>query len=330
MKEISKLGFGLYHGEETDIVDSLLLEIMEFAISKGINVFDCAPSYRNLRSEKLLGELIRKYPDRDFFISTKGGFVPFDFSQGHDSENNFIQDLFDKQLVKPELFDQNYFQTFDVIYLDHILKNTLYNLSRNYVDVYYLHNPEYFLARVGRPVFLKVIREVFHWLKECIAYGQVKSFGISSWNGFFNDTPESTIQLNELIDLSMEAGIRDYFQFVQIPFNFSQSKALFLKNQFYSNQIYSLIRLAKELGISVISSAPLGQGKLLEYRFPQKIKRIFGGMTNPQISLSFVLSAPGISSTLYGTTSMAHFKEVSSIYFGQRYSDQYFLETLQN
>jgi aryl-alcohol dehydrogenase-like predicted oxidoreductase len=328
MSNISRLGIGLYNGDETDAIDAQLLDVMRFAISQGITVFDCAPSYRNFRSEKLLGELLREFPDHDFFISTKGGFVPFDFTKDKKTEDEFVQDLFEKGLIRPDLFDQDSFQTFDTNYLDFLFKNTLFNLNRPYSDVYYLHNPEYFLNRVERSVFLNVMRDVFFWLKELIAIGQIKSFGISSWTGFFNDTSKNTLQLMEFVDLSEEAGIRDYFQFVQIPYNLAQTKALFSKSQIFLGEPFSLIRLAQKLGLTVISSAPMGQGKLLNYGLSEKIKRTFNGMSNPQVSLSFVLSSPGISSTLIGTKSILHLKELTSVYLDQQYGDNHFLETL--
>lgn len=328
MNMVCKLGIGLYQGEESDLVDARLFEIMEHALAMGINVVDCAPSYRNLRSEKVLGAIVRRYPNQNFFISTKGGFVPFDFSQLVEAEDEFVQNLFNKGLIRPELFDKDYFQTFDWRFLDYLLANTLQTISRDYVDVYYLHNPEYFLAKVGRQRFIKVMKDVFVWLKNRIEIGQIKAFGIASWHGFFNDSEETTLQLLDFVQLSDEVGIRAYFQFVQVPFNFSQTKALFNKSQVTPTGKVPLVRLIQEERLTLHSSAPLGQGKLPAYSFPKEIRAIYSDMKSSQISLSFVLSAPGISCTLLGTTSLDHFKELAEVYFKNRYNNLYFIRTI--
>lgn len=325
---LSKLGLGLYLGEETVETDERILEVMQFALDQGITVFDCAPSYRNLRSEIILGELLQRNPDKEVIISTKGGFVPFDFKQGIESENEHVRGLFKKGLIREELFDQEHFQTFDVNYLDYMLNNTFSVLNRKHVDIYYLHNPEYFLERVGRPMFLNVMKTVFLWLRDQIQSGRIVSFGISSWNGFFYDKVESSLQLEEFHHLAKEVGIEQRFCFIQIPFNFLQTQGLFLKNQSYENENFSLIRLAQRLGISIVTSAPFGQGRLLDYKFPDKIRTIFSGMSASQTNLSFVLSTPGVACTLVGTTSLDHFVEASSVYFDQQYGEQRFIETI--
>jgi aryl-alcohol dehydrogenase-like predicted oxidoreductase len=327
---LSRLGLGLYQGEESDETDAKMLEVMQFALDHDILVFDCAPTYRNLRSEKILGDLLQRNPSKDLIISTKGGFVPFDFKSGIESENEFVKDMIEKGWIRPELFDQDYFQTFDINYLDRLLTNTLTVLNRSYVDIYYLHNPEYFLERVGRRDFLNVMREVFFWIKRQLSLGRIKSFGISSWLGFFNQNEEAALQLEDFVCLAKESGIGADFCYIQIPFNFLQTQGLFLKNQSFEQEKFSLIRLAQMLDISIISSAPLAQGRLLRNEFPERVKKIFKDMSAPQINLSFVLSTPGIACTLIGTTSLDHFKESVSVYFDQQFGEQHFIETIMS
>ena len=328
MKGISRVGVGLYQGEESDLGDLKLFEVLEYALLNGIHVLDCAPSYRNRRSEIVLGRLTQKYPDRDFFISTKGGFVPFDFSQGEEKENAYVQELFDRRWVRPSLFDQEYFQTFDPVFLEQALTTTLTTLSRDSIELYYLHNPEYFLAKVGRARFLEVMKEVLLWIKDKIKSGQIKAFGISSWNGFFEEEKNARLELLEFYTLAQEVGIETYFNYLQVPYNFAQTRALFFKGQKLGNSQKSLFGVAKEFNISILGSAPLGQGKLTKYNYPEKVKKIFPGMSSAQISLSFVLSTPGISSALIGTTSLVHFKELAAVYLEERFGDHYFIETL--
>jgi len=326
---LSKIGVGLYQGEESDAGDLMLFDVLECALLNGIHVFDCAPAYRNRRSENVLGRIIQKYPDREYFISTKGGFVPFDFSQGEEKEEEYVQELVNKGLLRPHLFDQEYFQTFDPIFLDHALTTTLKTISRDSIELYYLHNPEYCLAKLGRDRFLEVMKKVFIWIRDKINVGLIKAFGISSWNGFFEEEQRNRLELVEFFSLAHGVGIHEYFKYLQVPYNFSQTKALFFKGQRVDAFQRSLISVAEDLRISILGSAPLGQGKLPKYPYPEKVKKIFSGMTSAQISLSFVLSTPGISSALIGTTSLVHFKELMSVYFDQRFGERYFIDFIK-
>lgn len=318
---ISRLGFGLYIGEESDNFDMKLLEVMRHALENGINFFDCAPSYRNLRSEKVLGKLLNEYPDQDFHVSTKGGFIPFDFSKGLNAENEFVNTLFTSGLVKTDLFDQEYFQSFDTNYLKYQFEHTLNNLNRTYIDIYYIHNPEYLLYRVGIKDFLSIMRCVIQWISSMISEGKIKSFGVASWDGFIKPKNGLLLQLEDFIEISNTEGIRSYFQYIQIPYNLSKALGAFSKSQILSGENMSLFRAAQSSNIDVISSAPLNQGKLTQYTFPDEIKSRFNHLSSASLSLKFVLSTPGIKSTLISTSSIHHLNELLSLYNSHNEND---------
>jgi len=329
MNELSKIGIGLYLGDETEIVDNNLFRVLERSLNTGINIFDCSPSYRNGKSEKLIGKLIRKYPNKTYNISTKGGFIPFDFSKGEKAENNYIKELIDSNLIKEELFDQQYFQTFDVRYLQYSLQKTLENINRDSVEIYYIHNPEYLLERCGREIFLNHMRNVFHWIKTEIENRRILEFGISSWFGFFEREPSKRLQLNDFINLSKEIGIRQHFRYIQVPYNFYQTDLLFFKGQEVCNKQISLGSAAEKYNLSLITSATLNQGRLVNYTFPDKVTKIFPNMTSAQISLAFVLSTPSIKSCLVGTNSLDHLEELLVVKERSLYDIKKFIQILR-
>ena len=132
---LSRIGIGLYQGDETAEIDHKLLSVMRESVKNGINLFDSAPNYRNLRSEKILGELVAENPLDTLIISTKGGFIPFDFSNPSLNEVEYIKEnYYQKGLIEPELFDEYYFQSFDPNYLEYQLTNSLSALNRPFVD----------------------------------------------------------------------------------------------------------------------------------------------------------------------------------------------------
>ena len=95
--KISTLGLGcmrfptLADGETVD--KNALEEIVERAISGGINYFDTAWIYHNGKSEILMGEVLKKYPRESYFLADK--------FPGYDLENmGKVEEIFEKQLEK--------------------------------------------------------------------------------------------------------------------------------------------------------------------------------------------------------------------------------------
>lgn len=328
MKSFSRLGIGLYLGDDSIEFNTRLFKVAEHAIENGINFFDCSPSYRNGESEKVIGKIIKRYPNKDLVFSTKGGFVPFDFSRTEKDELDYIQELFDNKLVSKDLFDSEFFQTFDINYLEFSLKNTLTKISRDSIDIYYIHNPEYLLRKRSRNEFLSIMENVFRWLKEKIKGGVIKEFGISSWMGFFERDSRYCLQIEEFLNLSKKVSIRKYFKYIQVPYNFHQTDLFFFRGQRSKVEYRSLAFLASENDLDLITSASLDQGKLARFKYLKDVEEIFTNLTSPQISLSFVLSTPYIKSSLIGTTSLIHLNELLKVYNKKLYGNDRFNSTL--
>ena len=139
----SKLSIGLYQGSDNDEVDQYLFDVIEHAFKIGINNFDVAPNYRNTRSELVLGRILKKSKSENIFITTKGGFVPFDFSDATINESDYIHTNFiNTSLATKNTFDFYHFQSFDPRYLEHEFNLSLQRLNVDKIDLYYLHNPE--------------------------------------------------------------------------------------------------------------------------------------------------------------------------------------------
>lgn len=326
--DLSRIGIGLYQGGETDEVDHKLLSVLREAVNNGINLFDSAPNYRNLRSEKILGELVADNPLDKLIISTKGGFIPFDFANPSLNEADFInENYYSKGLIDPALFDEYYFQSFDPNYLEFQLSNSLSALNRSYVDIYYIHNPEYLLQRVGKKTFLKVMDDVFRWLEYKVQSNQIKFVGVSTWDGFFRVEQKEYLQLTDFIMLADRYHLLDRFKYIQFPFNFGKLNSVTEKSQVFKSQNFSLLKLIDEFKLIAISSAPFGQGKLIHYKFPESIKLIYSNMNNAEINLSFVLSSSFFASTLMGTSSLIHLNESISLWKDGNFNYDTFVKT---
>lgn len=322
----SKLSIGLYQGADNDEVDFQLSNVIQRAIINGINNFDVAPNYRNTRSEIILGNILNSMKELQISISTKGGFVPFDFSDTTINESNYIKtNYIDKELVTKETFDYYHFQSFDPRYLEHEFNMSLSRLKVDIIDLYYIHNPEYLLSRMNKEQFLKHMNVVFLWLKEKIENNKIKQFGISTWDGFFYEDTTKRLQLCDFVDIAIENNISDYFIAIQFPFSLLKTDAFSKTTQFLDNKLVSLVRAAVHFNIRCITSAPFGQGMINQIILPDKIKNTFFGFNNFQKALSFTLSAPHIDTVVLGTTKLNHLEQaIEVLNFKQHSQDSFF------
>lgn len=104
-KELSALGFGcmrlpVIDGDESRIDEPAALDMIDYAMSKGINYFDTAWGYHNGNSELVVGKGLSKYRREDFYLADK--FPGYDLSNMPK-----VEEIFEQQLVKcrVEYFD---------------------------------------------------------------------------------------------------------------------------------------------------------------------------------------------------------------------------------
>lgn len=85
MIKISSIGYGTYMGDPDDMTDYKLYDAAKTSVlSGGINVFDTAPNFRYMKSERTLGRVFtslhHKYGIKrdELFIQSKVGYLPED------------------------------------------------------------------------------------------------------------------------------------------------------------------------------------------------------------------------------------------------------------
>jgi aryl-alcohol dehydrogenase-like predicted oxidoreductase len=70
--QVSDVGYGMWGmGGWTGSDDAESLEALRRSVELGCNFFDTAWAYGEGRSERLLGQLVREYPDRKLYVATK-------------------------------------------------------------------------------------------------------------------------------------------------------------------------------------------------------------------------------------------------------------------
>src|ERR1700724_372813 len=108
------------------------------------------------------------------------------------------------------------------------------------------------------------MRDAFAFLESAVAAGKIAAFGMDTWNAFREDPKAAGyLSLEQRAEIAREAGGDDHhFRFVQLPLNLAMPEALTRANQVVAGKTMSMVQAARPLGITLVSSAALLQGKL--------------------------------------------------------------------
>jgi aryl-alcohol dehydrogenase-like predicted oxidoreductase len=317
---LSSVGIGTYLGGWDEETDRAYEDAVARAAALGANVIDTAANYRFQRSERSIGAALGRLVEggaaaRDeLVVCTKGGYLPFDGEPpaGQSGVRAYVEETF----VKPGVASAS-----DIVagshcmtprYLAHQIEQSLRNLGLDTIDVYYVHNPETQAAVVGRDEFERRLRAAFEQLERSADEGRIRFYGVATWNGFRVDASERGYHALERVHaLAREAagGGEHRFRFVQLPFNLGMPEALTLDNQPFEGARVSLLEAAKALGLTVVASASLLQGRVAQ-GLPDSIRRPLGSLqTDAQTALQFVRSTPGVTTALVGMARREHVEE---------------------
>lgn len=284
---LSPIGIGTYLGDADDATDLSYTRAIVRAMQLGVNVIDTAANYRFQRSERAIGEALQILANEHgiererLVICTKGGYLPFD---GAPPRN--VAQYVNETFVKPGIASFEDFvgggHCMTPAYLQNQLDQSLRNMGVEYVDVYYIHNPESQLPHVSEQEFYARLKRAFERLEENRKQGKLAHYGVATWNGF--RMPPNSGQhhsLTRMVELAREVGGEEHgFHFIQLPFNVRMTEGT------------SAIEEAQKLGVSVVTSASLLQGRI-----------------PPKMAIEFVRSTPGITTALIGMSSVEHVEE---------------------
>jgi len=309
---LSSIGIGTYLGNADDETDARYTATITRAVELGANVIDTAANYRFQRSERAIGKALAQLNEKGFsrnelVICTKGGYLPFDGAPARDVRR-YVEETF----VQPGIADLSDFvggsHCMTPAYLQNQLQQSLQNLNLACVDVYYIHNPESQLGQVSDEEFYFRLRSAFASLEKARAAGQLQSYGVATWNGFRVPAGSGGYHsLERMIEIAREVGGESHgFRFIQLPFNLAMPEALTLSNQTVAGQQLSTLDAAAGLGVTVMSSASIFQGRVAQ-GLPQDLRETLGSLpTDAQSAIQFVRSAPGITTALVGMSSLEH------------------------
>ncbi len=321
----SKLGLGTFNKEpykEENYVFHYIEGVKE-AIKNGINLIDTASNYRYGQSEREIGTALQELGDEvkreELIICSKGGFIQLDYPFPENPYSWIDENIIAKGLATKEDIElDQHCMTPD--YLEWSCKRSLENIGIDSFDIYYLHNPEMQILKLGQKEFYKQIEKIFKRFEKLADQGLFKYYGVAVWNGFISETDER-ISLEKLVQIAGKVGGENHrFKYVQTPFNMAKTTVFTTPTQEVDNEACTLIGAAHRLGIGVISSSSLLQMNLFKKSFSPETGAILDDTmtlkTDIQLALQFVRSTPGIVSSLFGSKVPVNIKsncEISKI-----------------
>jgi aryl-alcohol dehydrogenase-like predicted oxidoreductase len=289
---VSSIGIGTYHGAMDHTTDAGYATALLAAMQAGVNVIDTSLNYRHQRSERAVAAAVHRFIESgggkrdELVVCTKGGFlVPGAITDGTIGADDVVGGT--HSMAPAFLADQ--------------IDRSRRNLDLETIDVYYLHNPETQLKFVPMSEFIKRIRAAFDRLERSVSDGSIQYYGTATWDGYRG----GALYLPTLVEIAREiAGDKHRFRFLQLPLNLGMQEA-----RMHSMGGASVLDSAVELGITVIASASLLQGRLSR-DLPEQFARMMPTLeTDAQRSIQFTRSTPGIASALVGMSRTAHVTE---------------------
>jgi len=309
---LSSMGLGTYLGEPDDAADREYVEAAVTALKSGINLLDTAINYRHQRSERNLGEALNRLIcsgdlQRDeILVCTKAGYLSLDGDMPPDPREYFVDEYIATGVLDPKELAGGV-HCMAPRFLRNQIERSQRNLGLETIDVFYLHNPETQLAEVTREVFQRRLRDAFEFLEGLVAAGTLRFYGIATWNGLrVAEGARDYIGIEEAVDLARDvAGQEHHFRFVQLPFNLAMPEAYVLANHTSQHKHISLLGAARKLGVAVVGSATLYQGRLL-HGLPENLGLKLGLKSDGENAIQFARSAPGLLTALIGMGQREH------------------------
>lgn len=280
---VSACGFGSYR------VDYRVMEhfeAMEYAITQGINLIDTSSNYSDGGSEVLIGKVLQKLteeenvPKQEFrnegatgkqefrnkrvkreeiVIVTKGGYIQgknYEAAQKKKEQGSPY-----KEVVE---YSRGLWHSIHPEFLKDQISLSLERMEIETIDVYLLHNPEYFLDSPGtsdidldelRKEYYRRIKNAFEYLETEVEAGRIGCYGISS-NSFVKESYDPTFtSLEECIKAANEVKAGNHFYVIEFPLNLYETGAVVNKNQLGDTR--TIMEYAGENNIGILVNRPL-------------------------------------------------------------------------
>ena len=243
------MGFGCYRVMEGSAQHEAALRGY---LERGGNLIDTSANYGDGRAETLVGKVLPDFPRDRVIVVTKGGYI-----QG---QNLTLA----RQRKFPEVvhYGEGIWHSIHPEFLETQVEMSRERMRLDVMDVYLLHNPEYYLedqahhkavGEAEHEEFYRRVREAFRFLEAKVAEGRIRWYGISS-NNF--PTPVSSptrTSVERCWEAAESVSSNHHFRVVQLPMNLYESGGALEPN----NGGKTVLEFCKEKGLGVLLNRPL-------------------------------------------------------------------------
>jgi len=253
-------GFGCYR---IDDGISQHQNALEKALLSGINLIDTSSNYSDGGSEILVGKVLNKLITEnkinreDVIVVSKGGYL-----QGSNLKLGMEREQSGKAFKDVVKCTQDLWHCVSPDFLENQITLSLQRLNLDKIDVYLLHNPEYFLTYsiISDPErrereYYRRIKDAFMYLEEEVKRGRISYYGISSNTFAEKETKQNFTSLEKILAIAKEISANNHFAVVQFPMNLIENGGMNILNQ--QNQSKSFLQLAGENELGVLVNRPL-------------------------------------------------------------------------
>ena len=248
------LGFGCYRIVDGDANHEAALRAY---LARGGNLIDTSANYGDGASEVLVGKVVQGIPAGRLIVVTKGGYI-----QGQNM--TLAQERGFPEVVE---YGPGIWHSIHPEFLETQVERSLARMKREAVEIYLLHNPEYYLEDIAhrRPLtrddhdeFYRRIREAFRYLEEQVAAGRIGFYGASSNNfgqpAFGKDDGVTTMtSVARCLAEARAVSDNHHFKVVQLPLNLYESGGAVEAN----NEGRTVLSFCREQGLGVLANRSL-------------------------------------------------------------------------
>jgi aryl-alcohol dehydrogenase-like predicted oxidoreductase len=313
---LSSLGIGTYLGQITPEDDrDLENAIYESVKSGAINVIDTAINYRSMKSEKNIGNAIKRLIEEgsisrnQVFISTKNGYITNDGDYPTVDVLEYMHNMFISQGIIDSKDISSGYNVLNPNYIRKCIDKSLTNMQLDTIDLVYVHNAyESWVGDISREEFDEMIQKVFQVYEEYRSSTKIKYYGMATWTCFrLSQNEKEYLSLEEMVKIAEKVGGKNHgFRFIQLPYNLAYREAYVLKNQSVGVENgLTILDACKRLNIGVFTSVPLLQAKL----FGAKIPGYLGYNDQLLKIVQITRSTPNVIAPLIGQKKPNHVKE---------------------
>lgn len=254
----SSLGFGSYRIDDRTPEHAAALEK---ALLGGVNLIDTSTNYTDGSSETCIGNVLARHRREEVIVISKVGYV-----QGQALAMARAREQRGAAFSEMVKYTNGCWHCIHPEFIADQLDRSLGRLRVEKVDVYLLHNPEYFFTdaakqRKGASLetlqgeFYDRIRRAFSHLEDEVRRGRIGFYGVSSNTfGALASDPEA-ISLDRMWMTAGEVAHEHHFAVVQLPANLFESGPMLTRNNLAGSR--TVLEFAQEHDLAVLVNRPL-------------------------------------------------------------------------